>query len=81
MLYLNSPRVMRAWVCLELKKKRGKWESSWRNISPPRRGKDISEQQDVRQLVERLEALRYAVQKAKFYDDCSVVCATFGEAS
>ena len=30
-------------------------------------------------LVERLEALRYAVQKVKFYDDCSVVCASFPE--
>lgn len=62
MLYLNSPWVMRAWVCLELKKKRGKWESSWRNILLLSCGKDISEQQDVRQLVERLEAsLREAV--------------------
>lgn len=30
-------------------------------------------------LVDKLEALRHTVQKVKFYDDCSVVCASFVE--
>lgn len=56
MPYLNSPRVMRAWVCLESEKKRGKCESSWRNFSALSHRKDISEQRDVTQQVGRLEA-------------------------